>query len=216
MLVQFSALLSKNNMTKLICKLRSHKTSEGMIPAVLYGVNVENTSIEVDPKSLEKTLEEAGESTLVDLELDKKKYKVLVHDLQRDPLRNKITHVDFYQPDLKETVEVEVPLIFVGEAPAIKLGGTLIKNLSEIEVKALPSDLPHNIEVDISGLTELDSEITIKDLILPKGVKVMREDDEVVAIISPIQEEKEETVNEEEAVQEVAVDKEKKEEETEE
>lgn len=212
MLVQFNALLSKNNMTKLNCKLRSHRTSEGMIPAVLYGANVENTSIEVDPKSLEQALQEAGESTLVDLELDKKKYKVLIHDLQRDPLRNQITHVDFYQPNLKEKVEVEVPLVFVGEAPAIKLGGTLIKNLSEIEVKALPDNLPHNIEVNISSLTELDSEIIIKDLVLPQGVEIMREDNEVVAVISRIQEEKEEEVSEEDAVQEVAVEKEKKEE----
>lgn len=198
-------------MTKLIAKLRSKTRTEGMVPAVLYGSGVENTSLEVDIKGLEKALTEAGESTLVELDVDNKTHRVIIHDLQRSSVKGEIIHVDFYQPNLKEEVEVAVPFIFFGESPAIKQGGTLVKNLTEIDVKALPQDLPHDIRIDISQMA-LNDEIKIKDIALPKGVKISRDLEETVAVIVPIHEEKEEVVSEEEAVQKVEVEQKKREE----
>ena len=101
-------------------------------------------------------------------------------------MTGKIIHIDFYQPDLKEKVQVSIPLVFIGEAPAAKeLSGTFVKNISEIEIKALPQDLPHEIRVDISGLKSFQDRILIKNLNLPKNVDILRSPDDIVAQVVP-------------------------------
>ena len=186
-----------------------------MIPGVLYGPKTENLQLEIDQKDFDKVLQAAGMSSLISLEVDKKKFLVLIHQLQTDPITLRPIHVDFLQPSLTQAIAARVPIVLIGNAPAIKdLGGTLVKNISEVEVKALPENLPHEIQVDVSSLLTFENSILIKDLVVPKGVKISRGPEDIVAFVaSPqkIEEELEKPI--EEKVEEVGkVEKEKKEE----
>ena len=188
---------------------------KGMIPGVLYGPKTENLQLEIDQKDFDKVLQAAGMSSLISLEVDKKKFLVLIHQLQTDPITLRPIHVDFLQPSLTQAIAARVPIVLIGNAPAIKdLGGTLVKNISEVEVKALPENLPHEIQVDVSSLLTFENSILIKDLVVPKGVKISRGPEDIVAFVaSPqkIEEELEKPI--EEKVEEVGkVEKEKKEE----
>ena len=159
----------------------------GRIPAVVYGHEVKNVSLDLDYKEFQKVYRETGESSLIELNIDgeKEKRPVLIHELQRDPVTDKFIHIDFFQTSLKEEVEVGVALVFEGEAPAVKyLGGTLVKNISEVEVKALPQNLPHEIKVDISGLKTFEDHILVKDLLLPANVKVLLKPEEIVVSVT--------------------------------
>jgi len=143
----------------------------GFVPGVLYGPKVEATSVQVDAKEFQKVYEEAGESSLVNLRVEGKEMPVLIHEVQKHPLSEAVLHVDFYQPDLTKKVEITVPLAFEGEALAVsELGGTLIHNIQEVEVKALPQDLPHEIKVYVERLATFEDRILVKDLVL-RGVK---------------------------------------------
>ena len=161
---------------------------QGRIPAVVYGPGAKNASIEVDEKEFRKVLQQAGESSLVEVSVEgeKEKRPVLVHDIQRNPVSDKIIHIDFYQADLTEEVEVAIQLVFEGSAPAEKdLGGTLVKNMLEIEVKALPQNLPHAIIVNIDSLKTFEDHILVKDLALPKDVTTAKNPEEIVASVLP-------------------------------
>jgi large subunit ribosomal protein L25 len=180
-------------MTSLTAKLRKQKGAAlkageiaETIPAVLYGSEIENISLEIDKKSFSKVFKDVGE-TLIDLEVEGKKYSVLIHDTQVNPLTQELIHVDFYQPNLKEEVETEVPIELIGEAPALKLGGTLIVNMKEISVKALPKDLPSKIIIDVSVLNTFEDSITAKDIKLPAGVTIEIENPEetIVQVVEP-------------------------------
>lgn len=166
---------------KKVKKLRR----KDLIPGVIYGHKIPSENIEIERKSFEKVFREAGESTLVDLIVDEKPIKVLIHDIQYDPLKDKIIHVDFYRIKEKEKVSVEVNLKFTGEAPAVKeKGGTLVHHLTKIKIECLPKDLIHEIEVDLSNLKEFNDLIRIKDLIIPPEIKVLQGSDDVVVSIS--------------------------------
>ena len=197
--------------------------NEGKIPAVVYGPGEKNANISVDEKEFKKVLHTAGESSLVELLVEKdpsagsgqEKRPVLIHEIQKDPVSDRIIHIDFFQASLKEEVEVAIPLVFEGEAPAEKdLGGTLNKNMLEIEVKALPQNLPHEIKVNVDGLKTFEDQITVKDLVLPANVAVLKNPDEIVASVLPPQKVEEELATEiKEEVENVEkVEKEKKEE----
>jgi len=158
-----------------------------LIPAILYGPKIKNLNLELDLKEFEKVYKEAGESSLVSLNIEgqKEKFLVLIYDIQSNPLTEKPIHVDLYQPPLKEEVEVTVPIFIEGEAPAVKnIGGTLVKNISEIEIKALPQDLPKSIKVNVENLKSFEDHISVGDLQLPPGVKVLKEPGEIVIAIS--------------------------------
>jgi len=173
--------------------------SNGMVPAVVYGARVENTLISVPSVDFDKILKVAGESSTIVLEItgeDKKatKVDVLIHDMQVDPIRGFPIHIDFLAVDMNKEVEVTVPIEFIGISGAEKGSlGVLVKTLHEVEVEALPKDLPHNISVDLSVLIALDDQIHVKDLVLPKGVKMITDGNEVVALITSIKEEVEST-----------------------
>lgn len=171
----------------------------GQIPAVVYGPGVKNISIQVDEKEFRKVFHKAGESSLVEISVqgDKTKKPVLVHEIQKDPISDKIIHIDFYKPDLTQEVQVKIPLIFEGMAPAEKdLGGTLNKNMLEIEVKALPQNLPHEIVVNVGGLNTFQDHIFVKDLQLPANVTALKKVDEIVASVLPPQKVEEELAKE--------------------
>lgn len=157
---------------------------KGLLAAVAYGPKLKATSLEVDLKEFKKIYQTAGETSLITLKLPelKKEYPVLIHEIQKDPLLDEPIHVDFYQAPLTEEVEAEVPLVFEGEAEAVKeLGGTLVKNISELKVKALPQNLPKEIKVSIKNLKTFEDKILIQDLKLPKEFKILKEPDEVIA-----------------------------------
>jgi len=186
------------------------------LPAIVYGPEIGNIPIILDYKRFIEVYREVGESSLFDLEVEgleekKKKFPVIIKEIQRDPENDRIIHVDLYQVPLKEKIEVEVPLVFKGEAPAVKnLGGTLVKNLQAIEVKCLPNQIPKELEVDISKLTTFEDEILVSDIKIPEELEVLRSPEDVVAFVSSpeeIEEELEEPI--EERVEEVELVQEK-------
>lgn len=188
---------------------------QGLLPGVLYGPKIKNINLKLNQKDFEKTYEQAGESSLISLDVDGEKYSVLIYEVSNESIKGNPEHVDFYQPILTEKVEANVPIIFEGESPAIKdLGGTLVKEIQEILIKALPEKLPREIKVDVSQLKELESEILVKDLNLEEGVETDKEPEEIVAIVMPpekVEEELEKPI--EEKVEEVEDVEEEKEEE---
>lgn len=205
-------------MLNLFAKKREKKErkltrSKDVLPGILYGPKIKNQPVEVNLKEFKKVFEESGESSLISLELEGKKIPVLIHEVQKEPLSDEFIHVDFYQPILNKEVEANVPLVFEGEAPAVKeLGGTLFKEFQEVEVKALPQNLPHEIKVNVESLKTFDDEILIKDLILPKGVKILKDPETIVVSVLPpekVEEELEKPI--EEKVEEVEKVEEKKE-----
>lgn len=178
---------------------------ENLIPAELYGHGLENIHLSVPAKEFSKLFKEAGESTIINLNLENKKLPVLIHEVSVDPLSDKIIHIDFYQVKMDEKIITSVPLKFIGEAPAVKeKEGILIKAVQEIEVEALPSDLPHNIEVDISQLSDIGMSIHVKDLKIDKKVKVLADLETVVATVT--EPAKEEVVEKPITVEEVKVE----------
>jgi len=169
--------------------------ASGFVPAVLYGPGVENLNLAIQAVEFVKLFRQAGRSSLISLTVDgeKKNFMVLVNDIDTDPLTGSIIHADLYQPDLTKEIEAQVPLIFEGESLAVKdLGGTLVKNISEITVKALPADLPREIRVDISKLNTFEDVILVKDIIIGDKVELLKNPEEIVALAAPVQKVEEE------------------------
>jgi len=166
-------------------KVRSLRR-DGLIPAELYGHGLKNVHISVAKKDFAKAFKEAGSSTVITLLVGANKHPAIIHEVSHDYLTGDVAHVDFYEVNMKEKISAKVPLEFIGEAPAIKAHAAVInKAMSEIEVEALPNDLPHSITVDLSALDELEKSIYVKDLVCPKGVKFLIEDDAAVATAMP-------------------------------
>ncbi|HJV32735.1 MAG TPA: 50S ribosomal protein L25 [Patescibacteria group bacterium] len=158
---------------------------QSLIPAVIYGHGTENKNVAMDYNSFHKAFKAAGESTLLDLEIEGDgTVKALVKDWQVEPLSNRYIHVDFYQVNLKEKLKTEIALNFVGESPAVKeQGGSLVKTLDSVLVECLPTDLVHQIDVDVTSLKSFDDMITVKDLKVPAGIEILENADEVIAKI---------------------------------
>ncbi|GMX58792.1 MAG: hypothetical protein MCSN_4460 [Candidatus Microsyncoccus archaeolyticus] len=174
-------------MLKIEAKIRNNKhVDEGNVPAVLYGPGLENIILQVEKNAFDKVFKEAGE-TLIDLKVGEKVYSVLIYDTQKHPYTGELIHIDFYQPNLKEEVETEVPLEIEGEAPAVKnLGGTLITNIKELSVKALPKDLPNKIKINVDNLNTFEDFILVKDIKMPTGVVVLDNPEEIVVqVVEP-------------------------------
>lgn len=164
---------------------------QGLIPAEFYGRGFPNQTLIVARGEFEKVLKSAGESTVITLEVDGKKHPSIIHDLQHDPISGEIIHVDFYGVHMDEKINAHVPVEFIGEAPAVKAhGGVLNKAVDEIEVEALPADLPHSFVVDVSVLAEIDQSIYVKDIAVPKNVKVVLDPETaIITVMPPIKEE---------------------------
>jgi len=164
---------------------------QGLVPAVIYGHGFNSLPIQVPLKEFERVYTEAGETTIVYLNLEGKEYPTIIQDVAKDPISDELLHADFYKVRLDEKIKAKIPLNFVGESPAVKnLGGILVKNISEIEVEGFPQDLPHQIDVDISSLKELKSQILIKDLPVSKKLKVEADPAAIVVLVQePISEE---------------------------
>ncbi len=162
---------------------------EGKVPGVIYG-NTDNTLIAVGEMDLLRAYRKAGESTLVEIDLEGRTLPVLFHALELDPVTDRLTHVDFYAVDMKKEVEAEVQIRHEGEAPAVKnLGAILVTPLDTVTVRALPAKLPHDLELDMTKLEELDGTLTVADLKAPEGVTILNDPDEVLVIAQEPREE---------------------------
>lgn len=140
---------------------------EGKTPAKIYGPGIDSAPVLVDTKMMEQILGEAGETDLITLKLhgSKSHPRVLIREVQRKPVTDELLHIDFYQADLTQLIKVDVPLVFTGEAPISKRKNvSIITMLDTINIEALPDHLPHDIEVDISVLEEVDQAIQVKDI----------------------------------------------------
>jgi len=166
---------------------------QGKIPAVLYGHKVKPINLIIDYASFEKTYQKAGESTLVDLVVNENKpVKVLIQDLQKDPITDQFIHIDFYQVRMDEKLHTEIELKFIGEAPAVKeSNGVLVTSIHAFEVECLPQYLVHEIEVDLSTLHTFNDAIHVADVKVPEGMTVLNVPDDVVALVQPPRTEKE-------------------------
>lgn len=180
----------------------------GEIPAVIYGAKDSAKSIILSIIDFRKVYKEAGESSVISLELDGKKHDALIHDVQFDPISGEPIHVDFLLISQDKELEVDVPLVFEGVAPVVKeLGANLVKVMHELPISALPKNLPHDIVIDVSVLKTLDDQILVSDIKLPAGVKPTVSLEEVVVSVT---EAGEEVVEEEIAVDLSAIEVEKK------
>jgi len=156
--------------------------NQGQIPGVLYGPKIKAQTLKVNEREFQKVYATSGKSSLIQLDSNTGGVPVLVREVQRDPVRGRVMHVDFYQPPLDEKIEVTVPVVFEGEALAVRdLGGTFLKNIQEVNVRALPQHLPREIVVDISRLVTFEDKILVKDLARESGVEVLHDPEAVVA-----------------------------------
>lgn len=175
---------------------------EGKVPAVIYGGKKESISISVPLKEFKKTWKEAGESTVIELIMGEEKtpLNVIIKEVVIDPLNDEPIHADFYKVEMDKPITATVPIVFEGIAIAVKeLGGVLVKVMHEIEIEALPKDMPSEIVVDISQLKTFEDKITVDDLDLPYQVKANAKIEEVVALV-------EEPRAEEEPVKEMTIE----------
>lgn len=159
----------------------------GITPANLYGHNVQSTALQVDTAELKRTLAHAGKSSLIALKIDggKRPRMVIVRDIQRQPVTRGLLHVDLYEVSMEEKIKIEVPLVLVNEAPALKdQGGILVQNMTTIEVECLPANMPHSFEVDLSVLREIDDAVHVKDLQVGDGITVLADREQSIVQIS--------------------------------
>jgi large subunit ribosomal protein L25 len=174
-----------------------HLRTEGKLPATVYGKGFESVNVSVSTDMFKKTYAEAGETHLVTLSIDTTKVPVLIHMVQKHPVTRELLHVEFLKVNLKEKMKTSIPVVLEGEAPAMTQGiGTLIQVLQEIEIEALPTEIPESLVVNVETLDVVDSEKTVKDLVVPAGVTVLTDPNETVVKIGAIVIEKEPEVPE--------------------
>ena len=162
------------------------------IPGIIYGSGLEPMTVTVDYLEFSRLVVQAGESSLVTMEIPgSETFSVLIKDVQYDPVKDRITHFDLHRIRMDEQVKAEVKLVFLGEAPAVKeLGANLVTNLDHVKVECLPKDLPHELSVDLSGMKEIGNSISIADLKVPTGVKILDEADLTIVSVMHVKEEK--------------------------
>ncbi len=173
-------------------KKTKHLRKEGSIPAELYGHNIENKHLSVDAKDFGRVFEEAGESSVIYLSEGEATHPVIIQAVDIHPITDEVRNIDFYKVNMDEKVTITVPLEFTEEAGSVKLGGVLVKALSEVEVECLPGKIPHTIAVDLSQLDEIGKVIHISDIPQMEGVKILNDEATTIALISEPKEEPEE------------------------
>ncbi len=161
---------------------------KGLLPGNLYGREIKSCPVEVDLVSFKKVFRQAGETKIVELYLGEKEIRpVLIHNVAIDPLTDNPLHVDFYQVNLKEKITAKVPIILTGQSPAVNQKiGLLIQTLNEVEIEALPTNLPEKLMMDVSSLTQLDQELKVADLKVPSEVKLLTDTKLTVVRVSKL------------------------------
>jgi len=192
---------------------------QGFIPAVVYGKKTNSCSLQVNSQDFKDVYKKAGDTDIIDLIIEdggKEQTKsVLVQDVSNHFLDGLPIHIDFYEVEMDKPITTNVPISFIGESPAVKLGGILVKPMKEIEIEALPRDIPHEIFVDISMLTDFGQKLYVRDINLPPKVKALIDENAtMVTVDAPITDEQlEKELGTAKTIEEVEVEGEKKEEE---
>jgi large subunit ribosomal protein L25 len=156
---------------------------EGNTPANMYGHGLDSVALKVDTKKLKQTLAKAGKTDLISLKVadEGAPVMVLVREIQKDYLNNELLHVDFYQVNMAEKIKADIPLIFIGDAPAMKKKNvSLLHLMDSLQIEALPDHLPHNLPVDISKLQDIDQAIFVKDIPLTEGITLFSDPEQIV------------------------------------
>lgn len=188
MATQVLKAVKRDTLGRKVARLRK----EGVLPANIYGKKMESVAVQLPVVDFQKTFAEVGETGLLELQVDKKTYPVLIHNVQRDSVTEQLLHADFHQVDLKEKITATVPVEFVGESPVEKSGeGIIVHQMNEVEVEALPADLPEKFTVDISGLLKVEDSIKVGELSIDKKKVEVKDDLEriVVSVAPPAKEE---------------------------
>ncbi len=186
---------------EILGKKVKHLRRQGITPVHVFGHGIESLALQCDARELERLLSQAGQTRLINLKLakEKKPRTVVVREFDRDWRKGELVHVDFYQVKMEEKIRVEVPVVLIGEAPALKSKANMLDHeLGTFTVECLPAKIPSSIEVNISSLTELDQTIRVKDIALDKDISVLNNPDLVVAKISlrPVEKVEEKVVEE--------------------
>ncbi len=177
---------------------------EGLVPGVVFGKGQESVPVQLDARELEALYRAAGRTSIVKLRIEgdgdrrsgggsRGAKSAMIRSLQRHPVTRRPLHVDFFLVDLTHEMQADVPLALVGQAPAVEMtGGTLLASLDHLRVRALPADLPQQIEVDVGSLVDLDSAIHVRDVVVdPEKIHVLNDPDELVAKVAPARVEEE-------------------------
>ncbi|SFS86740.1 50S ribosomal protein L25/general stress protein Ctc [Marininema halotolerans] len=183
---QFAVKRRESRPRSVLRKLRE----EGRVPGVVYGYNQENTTVDMDMGELIRILQRQGTASVIDLELEGNKHNVMISELQRDRLKDRIIHVDFKIVNMKEPIDTEIGIHLEGEATGVKEGGILQHQARTVHIRCLPEHIPDGISYDISELAIGDS-VSVGDLQVPAQVEVLSEAEEVIASILPPQVEQE-------------------------
>lgn len=173
---------------------------DGLVPGNLFGKKVKSQAVQVTEKEFSPIFSKVGETGLVELTLEKAVHPVLIHNVAHHPVTGLPLHVDFFQVDLKEKVQTRVPLSFVGESPAVKDKlGVLLNILSEVEIEALPADLPEKLEIDINGLAKVGDTLKVADLKVSDKIKILSDTSLEVIKVAPLVSKEAEQLAKEEA-----------------
>jgi large subunit ribosomal protein L25 len=158
---------------------------DGVIPVVVYGQGKKPQNGQVDAHTFGKLYQKAGESSVVQIAFGKEELPVLIHSVDRHPVRDNIIHVDFLQIDMQKEVQTSVKLKHVGAAPAVKeFGGVVVSPKDTLHIKCLPKDLVQELEVDLGVLGKIGDAIHVKDLKLPNGITALDSADAVIVMIA--------------------------------
>lgn len=179
------AVQPRQTLGRKVKKMRS----EGLIPANIFGRKIPSINVQLSAKDFQKKYSEVGESTLVFLTVvgEKSDRPTMVSQVTRDPVTGNILHVSFHQVDLKQKVTAPVTIKLTGHPPAEKEKlGILVQQLDELEIEALPADLPDHLDVDVSGLAEVNQAIYVKDLKLDSKLTSKADPDDIIAKIEPL------------------------------
>jgi large subunit ribosomal protein L25 len=172
---------------------------EGIVPLHLFGHGVESLALQCDSAQIRHVLAQAGQARLISVKIDKarKPRNIFVREIQRNPVTGELLHVDLYQVRMEEQLKVDVPIVLVGEAPALKTKGSiLVQELYSLTVEALPDKIPARVEVDISSLAEVEKAIHVKDILLGDGIKIINDPEQMVLKITAAVAKEEEVVKE--------------------
>ena len=163
---------------------------EGKLPAVIYGREMDTIPIVLDNRDTTNTLNRVSGSTILTISLDGNEHAALVREIQRDYIRNEITHIDFQVVSLKEKLRTNVSITLVGDALVLEeFSAIVVSGIDQVEVECLPQDLPESISVDVSNLAEIGAAIYLKDISPPDNVDFLTDGEELIAVISEIKEE---------------------------
>lgn len=174
---------------------------QGIVPVHLFGHGIESVALQCDAVQLQRVLAQAGKTKIISLKLDKAKgpRNVMIREIQRNPRTDELLHVDLYQVRMEEKIQVEVPIVLVGEAPAMKSKDNMLaQELHRLTIECLPGQIPASIELDLSSLTETEQAIQVRDITLGEEVTVLNDPEHVVVKISrlPVEKVEEEVVEE--------------------